>query len=79
VWQPAGRLICPVLCSPQPRTQGWRFRAARPNMRPTEFWGIRRDALTEAQPTAEMAAVEEVRALVRALMLWSVGTLACSL
>jgi len=29
-------------------------------MRPNEFWGIRRDALTEANPTPEMAATEEV-------------------
>eukprot|EP00983_Pelagomonas_calceolata_P038028 1136641-Pelagomonas_calceolata.AAC.6 len=39
--------------------QGWRFRAPKPNMRPTEFWGIRRDALTEILPTPEMAAMEE--------------------
>uniref|UniRef100_A0A7S3QSM9 Protein cereblon n=1 Tax=Dunaliella tertiolecta TaxID=3047 RepID=A0A7S3QSM9_DUNTE len=38
---------------------GWRFRAPKPNMRPTEFWGIRRDALTEILPTPEMAAMEE--------------------
>ena len=43
-------------------TQGWRFRAPKAHMRPTEFWGIRRDALTDALPTEQMAAIEEVSA-----------------
>ena len=45
--------LCPLL-------QGWRF-FTRPGERrlPSEFWGLRRDALTEALPTPEMARVEE--------------------